>query len=249
MHHDHTEALHLVRDLGLRLTAEDTQRVDVSVHPPFTDLRTVQTVVEGENIPIALGAQHCYHLDRGAFTGEVSPQMLARLETTYVVVGHSERRRLFGMDDAAVALTVRAVLAHGMTPICCVGETGDERDANRTEAILSAQLHAALEGLSAEQVGGMVIAYEPVWAIGTGRAATAVDAEDACGFARGIAADMAGAEAAKGVRIQYGGSVDADNAGELVAEPNVDGLLVGGASLGAASFVDIIRMVAACYRA
>jgi triosephosphate isomerase len=248
MHHDHTEALHLVRDLGLRLTPEDTASVDVSVHPPFTDLRTVQTVVEGEQIPLALGAQHCHHLDRGAFTGEVSPQMLARLGTAYVLVGHSERRRLFGMDDETVALTVRAVLSHAMTPICCVGETGDERDAGRTETVLSTQLRAALAGLAPAQVGGMVLAYEPVWAIGTGRAATPVDAEDACGFARSVVAEVAGAEAAAAVRIQYGGSVDPANAAELVAEPNVDGLLVGGASLQAGSFVDTLRAVAGCYR-
>jgi triosephosphate isomerase len=249
MHHDHAEALHLVRDLGLRLVSEDTERVDVSVHPPFTDLRTVGTVVEGESIPLMLGAQHCHHLDRGAYTGEVSAQMLARLGTTLVLVGHSERRRLFGMDDATVAATVRAVLAHQMTPICCVGESAEERDAHRTESVLDTQLRAALEGLSPAQVGGMVIAYEPIWAIGTGRAATPVDAEDACVFVRQVVGELAGEDAARSLRIQYGGSVNAENASELVAEPDVDGLLVGGASLAAGSFLDIIRAVAGCYRA
>lgn len=248
MNHDHTEALHLVRDLGLRLTPEDTGGVDVSLHPPFTDLRTVQTVAEGESIPVALGAQHCHYLDRGAFTGEVSPQMLARLGISYVLVGHSERRRLFGMDDATVSATVRAVLRHGMTPICCVGETAEERDAGRTEAVLAAQLRAVLEGLPAGEVATMVFAYEPIWAIGSGRAATPVDAEDACFFARSIVGEMAGEEAARGVRIQYGGSADAGNAADLVAEPDVDGLLVGGASLEAGSFLDTLRAVAGCYR-
>jgi len=248
MHHDHIEALHLVRDLGLRLKPADVARVDVSVHPPFCDLRTVQTVVEGESIPVFLGAQHCSMEDRGAFTGEVSPQMLARLGTRYVIVGHSERRRLFAMSDEAVAATLRAVLRNGMTPIVCVGESEEERQAQRTEALLSEQIRAALEGLGADQVAGLVVAYEPLWAIGTGTAATTLDAEDACVYLRGVVADMAGNEAASGIRIQYGGSVNAENAAELVAEPNVDGLLVGGASLEAAPYLDIIRAVGGCYR-
>ncbi|MGH9082210.1 MAG: triose-phosphate isomerase, partial [Acidimicrobiales bacterium] len=245
MHHDHIEALHAVRDLGLRLDPADVERVDVSVHPPFTDLRTVQTVVEGNGTPVALGAQHCSPHDQGAYTGEVSPQMLARLGVRYVIVGHSERRRLFGMDDAAVAATVQAVLRHKMVPICCVGETGDERDAGHTEAVLDGQLRGALAGLPPDRVATMVVAYEPVWAIGTGAAATTVDAEDACSFLRTVVADLAGDGAASGVRVQYGGSVDGENAAGYVAEPDVDGLLVGGASLQAASFVDIVRGVAA----
>lgn len=241
MHHDHVEALHTVRDLGLRLDADDVADVDVSVHPPFTDLRTVQTLVEGEAMPLALGAQHCSPHDRGAYTGEVSPQMLARLGVRYVIVGHSERRHLFGMDDEAVAETLQAVLRHGMTPICCVGETGDERQAGRTEERLAGQLRAALAGLAPESVAGMVVAYEPVWAIGTGAAATAVDAEDACGFLRRQVAAVAGEEAASSIRIQYGGSVNGENAADFVGEPDVDGLLVGGASLQAGSFVEIVR--------
>jgi len=238
----------MVRDLGLRLKPDDVRAVDVSVHPPFTDLRTVQTLVEGEGIPVALGAQHCFHEDRGAFTGEVSPQMLARLGVAYVIVGHSERRRHFAMTDEAVAAGIRAVLRHQMTPICCVGESEAERDAGRTEERLADQVRAALSGLPPEQVAGMVIAYEPVWAIGTGRAATAVDAEDACLFIRGVVGELAGEEAAASARIQYGGSVTADNAADLVAEPDVDGLLVGGASLEAAGFLAVIRAVADCYR-
>jgi triosephosphate isomerase len=248
MHHDHIEALHMVRDLGLRLKPEDIAQVDVSVHPPFTDLRTVQTLVEKEGIPVLLGAQHCSDEDAGARTGEVSPRMLARLGTRAVIVGHSERRTLFGMSDATVAATLKAVVRHDMTPIVCVGETEDERAAGKTEARLQEQVLAALEGLAPEVVGGLVVAYEPLWAIGTGQAASAMDAEDACVFIRSMVAKVAGEPAAETVRIQYGGSVQAENAGDLMAEPNVDGLLVGGASLQAASFLDVIRACAACYR-
>jgi triosephosphate isomerase (TIM) len=248
MHHDHIEALHLVRDLGLRLKPDDVKAVDVSLHPPFTDLRTVQTLVEKESIPVALGAQHCSDEDAGARTGEVSPRMLARLGTAYVVVGHSERRTLFGMDDATVAATLKAVLRHSMTPIVCVGESEEERQRGLTEMRLETQVLSALQDLSAEHVGGMVLAYEPLWAIGTGQAATAMDAEDACVFIRSLVAKAAGEEAADSIRIQYGGSVNAENATELMSEPDVDGLLVGGASLEAASFLDVIRAGGACYR-
>jgi triosephosphate isomerase len=248
MHHDHIEALHMVRDFGLRVKPDDIKAVDVSIHPPFTDLRTVQTLIEKEGIPVALGAQHCSDEDAGARTGEVSPRMLARLGTAYVIVGHSERRSIFGMDDATVALTLKAVLRHGMTPIVCVGETEEERQLGRTEAKLEGQVLAALEGLSPEQAGGLVFAYEPVWAIGTGQAATAVDAEDACGFIRAMVAKTAGEPAAETARIQYGGSVNAQNAADLMSEPDVDGLLVGGASLEASGFLDVIRACGACYR-
>ncbi|MDA8315401.1 MAG: triose-phosphate isomerase [Actinomycetota bacterium] len=241
MHHDHIEALHTVRDLGLRLKPEDIAQVDVSIHPPFTDLRTVQTLVEGEAIPVALGAQHCNDHDRGAYTGEVSPQMLARLGVRYVLVGHSERRQHFAMSDDLVAATLRAVLRHEMVPILCVGETEEERAAAHTEARLSSQLEAALRGLAPSQAAGMVVAYEPVWAIGTGKAATSVDAEDACLFIRETVGTLAGREAAQSVRIQYGGSVNPENAADLMAEPDVDGLLVGGASLEAAGFLEIVR--------
>ena len=248
MHHDHIEALHTVRDLGLRLKPDDVARVDTSVHPPFTDLRTVQTLVEKEHIPVALGAQHCSDEDAGARTGEISPRFLARLGTTYVIVGHSERRTLFGMDDATVAATLRAVLRHEMTPIVCVGETEAQREAGRTQSVLEEQVLAALTGLAPEVLGGLVVAYEPIWAIGTGKAATVVDAEDACVFIRSLVAKLGGDEAAGGIRIQYGGSVNAENTADLMSEPDVDGLLVGGASLEAGSFTDIIRATGACYR-
>jgi len=248
MYHDHIEALHTVRDLGLRLKPDDVAKVDVSVHPPFTDLRTVQTLVEKEHLPLALGAQHCSDHDEGPRTGEVSPRFLARLGIAYVIVGHSERRTLFGMDDATVAATLRAVLRHDMTPIVCVGESEEQRGSGRTEAVLEEQVLAALTGLSTEVLAGMVLAYEPIWAIGTGTAATAVDAEDACVFIRSLVAKVGGEDAAAAVRIQYGGSVNAENAGDFMGEPDVDGLLVGGASLQATDFTDIIRATGACYR-
>jgi triosephosphate isomerase len=248
MHHDHIEALHTVRDLGLRLKPEDVAKVDVSVHPPFTDLRTVQTLVEKEHLPLALGAQHCSDHDEGPRTGEVSPRFLARLGTTYVIVGHSERRALFGMDDATVAATLRAVLRHEMTPIVCVGESEEQRARGQTEAVLEEQVLTALTGLAADVLATLVVAYEPIWAIGTGTPATAIDAEDACVFIRSLAAKLGGEEAGTGVRVQYGGSVNAENAADFMGEPDVDGLLVGGASLQAAVFTDIIRATGACYR-
>ena len=237
MHHDHLEALHLVRDLGLRLNRRTSAPVDVSVHPPFTDLRTVQTLVEGERIPVALGAQHCHDHDRGAFTGEVSPQMLARLGVGYVIVGHSERRQLFGMTDEMVAATLRAVLRHAMTPICCVGETGDERD-GRTHrgACCPPRSGRPWTGSRPTRSAASSSPTSRSGPSAPARAATPVDAEDACVFIRGLVGELAGPEAAGTVRVQYGGSVNAENAADLMAEPDVDGLLVGGASLQAGSF-------------
>jgi triosephosphate isomerase len=248
MNLDHLEALHAVRDLGLRLPSVDAARLDVSVHPPFTDLRTVQSVIEPEGIPVALGAQNCAPEDAGAFTGEVSPVMLSRLHVEYVIVGHSERRRLFGEPDEVVAAKVRAVLRHGMTPICCVGEDLDEREQGVTRDRLATQLEAVLDGLGAEAVAGMVVAYEPIWAIGGGVAAEPDDAQEACRWIREIVAACSGAEAAGGIRIQYGGSVAEENAGPLVAGPDVDGLLVGGASLSGATFTAVIGAAAQVVR-
>jgi triosephosphate isomerase (TIM) len=246
MNLDHLEAIHAVRDLGLRLQPADVATVDVALHPPFTDIRSVQSVLEGEGIPVALGAQDCAVEDRGAFTGEVSPVMLARLHVEYVIVGHSERRTHFGETDAVVAAKVRAVLRNGMVPVCCVGETVDERDIGLTQERLTTQVSAALGGVPPAEVASMVVAYEPVWAIGTGQAATPGDAQEACAWIRGVVAQVAGEEAATQVRIQYGGSVSADNTESLMACPDVDGLLVGGASLDAGTFVEVVR---AAYRA
>jgi triosephosphate isomerase len=241
MHHEHLQSIRTIQDLGLRLTPADVGPLDVSVHPPFTDLRSVQTVLEDRAIPVALGAQHCFSEDQGAFTGEVAPPMLARLGVTYVIVGHSERRQFFGQTDEQVAATLRAVLQHAMTPIVCVGETAEERQGDETEARLSAQTTAALKGLKAAQTASLVLAYEPIWAIGTGATATGADAQLACAHIRGLVAELAGDEAAQAVRIQYGGSVRPENTVELMRQPDIDGLLVGGASLEGASFAAIVR--------
>jgi triosephosphate isomerase (TIM) len=241
MHHDHLQAIRTVQDIGLRLEVADLAVVDVSVHPPFTDIRSVQTVIEDRGIGVALGAQHCHDEDAGAFTGEVAPPMLAHLGVTYVIVGHSERRQLFGQTDEQVASTLRAVLRNGMTPIVCVGETEFEREDGLTEDRLSSQVTAALSGVPSQQVAGLVVAYEPIWAIGTGRTATAEDADAACAHIRSVVADVADEDAAATLRIQYGGSVRPDNTAELMSRSDVDGLLVGGASLEAASFAAIVH--------
>jgi triosephosphate isomerase len=241
MHNNHYEAITLVQKLSYALSKEDYEVVDVSVHPPFTDIRSIQTLIQADKLPLALGAQHCHWEDKGAFTGEVAPGMLQKLDVDYVIVGHSERRELFGQSDEQVNRTVHAVLQHGMTPIMCCGETLEEREAGTTEAKVEGQVRAGLAQVSAEQVAGLVIAYEPIWAIGTGRTASSEDAQSVCGFVRGIVADAFGAEAAQGVRIQYGGSVKPSNAAELMAMPDIDGALVGGASLVAEDFARIVN--------
>lgn len=241
MHNDHLAAIRTVHDLGMRLDAADVASVDVSVHPPFVDLRSVQTVIEDRGIPVALGAQHCHFADEGAFTGEVSPPMLEKLGVTFVIVGHSERRRLFGETDEQVRAIVPSVIRHSMTPVVCVGEDGDERERGETEEIVSGQVTAALKGLPPAQVGAMVVAYEPVWAIGTGQTASAGDAQAGCAHVRVVVSDIAGEEAAASIRILYGGSVSADTAPELISGQDVDGFLVGGASLRPVEFVTIVR--------
>ncbi len=241
MHHNHFEALQAVQKLSYLLDAEDHAAVDVSVHPPFTDLRTVQTAIETDRMAIILGAQHCHWEDKGAFTGEVAPPMLAKLNVAYVIVGHSERRELFGETDEHVNAKVRAVLTHSMTPILCVGETLEEREADGTEDKVAGQVRAGLAGVSGDAVGGLVIAYEPIWAIGTGRTASAADAQAVCSLVRATVGEVAGGDAARSVRVQYGGSVKAGNAAELMAEADIDGALVGGASLDPEDFARIVR--------
>ncbi|MFP4512455.1 MAG: triose-phosphate isomerase [Acidimicrobiales bacterium] len=241
MHHNHFEAIQCVQKLSYRLTKEDHEEVDVTVHPPFTDLRSIQTLLQSEKIPVELGAQHCHWEDKGAFTGEVSPPMLAKLDVTYVIVGHSERRELFGETDETVNKKVKAVIKSGMTPIMCVGETLDEREAGETESKVSGQVTAGLAGVTREQVGAMVIAYEPIWAIGTGHTATPDDAQSTCALVRRTVADAFGAEAAAALRVQYGGSVKPGNAPELMSQPDIDGALVGGASLDADDFARIVQ--------
>ncbi|HSH23314.1 MAG TPA: triose-phosphate isomerase [Acidimicrobiales bacterium] len=241
MHHNHFEAIQMVQKLSYLLTDADYAAVDVSVHPPFTDLRSVQTVLESDEVPVALGAQHCHWEDKGAFTGEISPLMLAKLNVSYVIAGHSERRDLFGETDEMVNRKVRAIIAAGMTPIMCVGEHLEEREAGTTEEWVSSQVRAGLAEVGPEQVAAMVIAYEPIWAIGTGRTATPADAQAVCATIRGVAGELCGPAAADGVRIQYGGSVKPANTGELMAEADIDGALVGGASLEADGFSRIVQ--------
>ncbi len=241
MHLNHFEAIQLVQKLSYLLRPDDYDAVDVSVHPAFTAIRSVQITLESDNIPIALGAQHCHWEDKGAFTGEVSPAFLTKLNVAYVIAGHSERRELFGETDEMVNRKVRAILAQGMTPIMCVGETLDEREAGTTDAKVEGQVRAGLAAVRAEQVAAMVIAYEPIWAIGTGRTATPDDAQTVCALVRTVVADVAGKDAAASIRVQYGGSVKPDNAADLMAQADIDGALVGGASLDADGFASIIR--------
>jgi len=241
MHHNHFEAIQTVQKLSYRLTKDDHEALDVSVHPPFTDLRSIQTLLQSEDIPIALGAQHCHWENKGAFTGEVAPSMLAKLDVAYVICGHSERRELFGETDEMVNRKARAIFAAGMTPILCCGETLEEREAGSMADKVAGQVRAGIAGLSAEQVAGLVIAYEPIWAIGTGRTASADDAQEACALVRATVAEVAGADAAASLRVQYGGSVKPANAAELMAQPDIDGALVGGASLDADDFARIVQ--------
>ncbi len=241
MNHNHFEALKTVQELSYALANHDYAKVEVSVHPPFTDIRTVGTAIEGDRMKITLGAQNCHWEDSGAFTGEVSAPMLAKLRVAYVICGHSERRELFGETDEQVNLKVKAIIKHGMTPIMCCGETLEEREAGGAVAKVDGQIRAGLKGVPADQVAKMVIAYEPIWAIGTGRTATPDDAQTMCAAIRGVVAGMYGAETATSVRIQYGGSVKAGNATELMGQPDIDGALVGGASLVADDFAGIIQ--------
>jgi triosephosphate isomerase len=242
MNHTHYEAIQFVQGLAalLRATPLRPGRA-LSIHPPFTDLRSVQTALESDSVPVALGAQNCHERDKGAFTGEVSAPMLQKLNVSYVIVGHSERRQLFGESDETVRAKVDAVLRHAMTPILCVGETLDEREAGEARAKVSEQLEAAIGGRSKAAVADLVLAYEPIWAIGTGQTASVEDAEEMAAHLREQVRRLSGTEAAESVRIQYGGSVTPENAGALLRCPNVDGLLVGGASLKADSLHDIAR--------
>jgi triosephosphate isomerase len=241
MNENHFEALKLVQELAALLFAGAIPPGrEVSVHPPFTSLRTVQTAVESDHVPVALGAQNCHFEDRGAFTGEVSAEMLAKLNVRYVITGHSERRQHFGETDEVVARKIGAILRNGMLPIVCVGETLDERDAGGAEAKVRAQVRAALEGRPTDVISSLVLAYEPIWAIGTGKTATPSDAEEMCAAIRSEIGHFAPLAAAA-IRIQYGGSVTPETAGELLAGEDVDGFLVGGASLDAQRFVAIVR--------
>ena len=244
MNLDHFEALRNLQKLAWLLPKDVYQRVDVSIHPPFTDIRTLQTSIEADRMDILLGAQHCHHDVKGAFTGEVSPVFLEKLDVKLVICGHSERRDTFGETDEMVNAKVKAILKHNMTPIMCVGESLAEREAGETEAKVLGQVVNGLQGVKKTEVAGMVIAYEPIWAIGTGKTATAEDAQQMCASIRAAVTASFGTEAGASVRIQYGGSVKPGTTEELMAQPDVDGALVGGASLDPDDFAQIVKIAA-----
>jgi triosephosphate isomerase len=241
MHNSHFEAIALTQKLAFEFKDKDYNATDVAVLPPFTALRSVQTLIDGDKLRLAFGAQDVSPHDDGAYTGDVSGRMLAKIGCHYVLAGHSERRRYHGEDDALINRKVKAALRHGITPVLCVGETLEVRQAGEAIGHTLGQLDGGLDGLSAEQVAGMVVAYEPVWAIGTGEVATPKDAQEICGAIRGRISAVHGDEAAAGARILYGGSVKSDNMAAIMAEPDIDGGLVGGASLDAREFVRICR--------
>ncbi|MBM7808581.1 triosephosphate isomerase [Geodermatophilus bullaregiensis] len=244
MHMTHLEAIGLVQKLVFSLTEKQLDGAEVVVLPPFTALRSVQTLVNGDQLAVGYGAQDLSAHDSGAYTGEVSGAMLAALACGFVVVGHSERRALHGEDDAEVAAKVQAALRHGLTPILCVGEGLDVRRAGGHVPHCTAQLDAALDGVSAEQAERIVLAYEPVWAIGTGEVATPEDAQEVCGALRSRLAERFSPATAAVVRILYGGSVKSASTAGILAGPDVDGALVGGASLDAEEFAQICRIAA-----
>lgn len=243
MNYNHLEAIQLIQKLDFKLQSKNYERVEISVHPPFTDLRSIQTLIDGDKIPLKLGAQDCSWHDSGAYTGEVSPTMLAKLNVLYVLVGHSERRELFGETDQIVRDKLEAVLRHNMSPILCVGDTLEEYEAEKTNDKVFSQVQSGLKGLSLAQLCRVVVAYEPIWAIGTGHNATPAQAQSTCSFIRSIISDLAGLEASSTIRIQYGGSVRPGNAHDLLSQPDINGLLVGSASLDADAFAEIIEYV------
>ena len=240
MNLNHFEAIALVQKIAFSLPDKYFDKVDVSVLPPFTDLRSVQTLVDGDKLRLTYGAQDLSQHDSGAYTGEISGAFLAKLGCTFAVVGHSERRTYHHEDDALVAAKAAAAFRHGLTPIVCMGEHLEIREAGDHVEHCVTQLRGSLAGLSAEQIGNSVIAYEPVWAIGTGRVASAADAQEVCKAIRDELGKLASPQLAAGVRVLYGGSVNAKNVGEIVAQEDVDGALVGGASLEVRGFADIV---------
>lgn len=246
MNLDHVEATGLVQKLAWTLKDKgyDPEKAEAVVCVPFTDIRTVQTLIEGDRLPIAFGAQDISTQEKGAYTGEISGLMLSKLNVAYVIVGHSERREYHGESDAMINAKAKKVLEHGMTPIVCCGESLDVRKAGLQVEHTVGQIKADLDGIPAEQVAGLVIAYEPIWAIGTGEVATPQDAQEVCGAIRAAIAELYDAPTAEAVRIQYGGSVKASSAAEIMAQPDVDGALVGGASLVPEEFAGIVMFYA-----
>ena len=244
MNLNHFEAIALVQKIAFSLPEKYFAKVDVAVLPPFTDLRSVQTLVDGDKLLLTYGAQDISQHDSGAYTGEISGAFLAKLGCSYVTVGHSERRTYHHEDDALVAAKAVAAFRHGIIPIVCIGEHLEVREAGTHVDHCLAQVRASLDGLSSEQVGDAVIAYEPVWAIGTGRVASAADAQEVCKAVRDELGTLSSPQLAAGIRVLYGGSVNAKNIGEIVAQEDVDGALVGGASLDAEQFATLSAIAA-----
>ena len=241
MNNTHHEAIKLVQQLGYELSGHDYGKVEVSVCPPFTSLRTVQTLIESDRLQFILGAQNMHWEKGGAFTGEVSPEMLKALRVHYVILGHSERRELLGETDEGVNKKAKAAYQNELTPILCCGETEGEHEAGETQSKVERQVRAGLNGLKPEQVKEIVVAYEPIWAIGTGKTATPDDAQQTIAYIRSVIAQQFSQDVADEVRILYGGSVKAGNAKALTSQTDIDGALVGGASLDAAEFAAIVK--------
>jgi len=241
MHKTHLEAIQAVQKMSYLIDADTAEATEVVVCPPATALRSVQTLIVSDKLPYGLGAQDVYPEAKGAFTGGISPPMLRALDVAYVVVGHSERRQLFGEDDQLVNRKVRAVFAHEMTPILCVGETLEEREADGTETKVSQQVRRAFADVDAARAATAVVAYEPIWAIGTGRTAEAADAGRVVEVIRATLAQRYDDDVAAAVRVQYGGSVKPSNIREFMAHPEIDGALVGGASLDPEEFALIVK--------
>ncbi|WP_410579115.1 triose-phosphate isomerase [Amycolatopsis sp. lyj-108] len=244
MNQNHLEAIALVQKIAFALPEKYYAKVDVAVLPPFTDIRSVQTLTDGDKLSLTYGAQDLSPHDSGAYTGDVSGPMLAKLGCSFVTVGHSERREYHGESDELVNKKVKAALKNGIKPILCVGEKLEVREAGEHIAHTTTQLVDGLKGLKAEQVKDVVVAYEPVWAIGTGKVATPQDAEEVCGAIRATLAEKYGAEVASSVRVLYGGSAKANNISDLVACENIDGALVGGASLDGDEFTKLCALAA-----
>ena len=240
----HLEAIALVQKIAFTLPEKYYAKVDVAVLPPFTSIRSVQTLVDGDKLLLTYGAQDLSPHDSGAYTGDVSGPMLAKLGCSFVTVGHSERREYHAESDELINKKVRAALKHGISPILCVGEKLEVREEGKHIEHTTAQVVAGLKGLKAEQVENVVIAYEPVWAIGPGRVATPSDAQEVCAAIRSTIAAKYGQELADGLRVLYGGSVKASNIADLIKQPDIDGALVGGASLDADEFTKLCALAA-----
>jgi triosephosphate isomerase (TIM) len=241
MHNNHFEAIALTQKLAFTLVEKDFSAADIALLPPFTSLRSVQTLIEGDKLQFLWGAQDVSEHEDGAFTGDISARMLAKLGCRFVLAGHSERRQYHHEDDALVNAKVRRILERAMTPILCIGEPLEVRQAGGQLEYTLAQLDGGLDGLTAAQVAGLVVAYEPIWAIGTGEVATPADAQEVCQAIRGRISAVHGDATATTARILYGGSVKPDNMPAIMAEPDIDGALVGGASLDPGEFVRICR--------